>query len=415
MFKNEIALKRKIVLFLKDFVLEKRKKLWFFGKDCSSEADLQEIYDWIEQYNVDKKIPNRPITKPIATQLDDLDIIDNPDITPQPRLEQSQIQDDTQENTPTPEPKIVTESEIKENMNKLTSDVEDAQIESETNGTSSSQFEIPKSFNFNANPLADEPEQRSYNESSAQPNGQDIPEPTFSKIVDDAPLETGVPTPSLTQSPSTSEPKPEPKPINKGLEDATEKEKEIAAEQLTDIILDGYEKLHTFVKPYAKINEKKVMKLIATNQIDPKMSIQTVDNENLTTLDFINATNESVDEILTHDKAFNAKIRPAMVRELKKKGGGLTDMQFILLTFGQDLGMKAALVLGLKKQMNSTLDLFKQMNAENQTATGGAQPLNPDQIIQDDPPPRRHEQTQQEPISESEEVYDDDNNRPEVE
>lgn len=285
----------------------------------------------------------------------------------------------------------------------------------EEKSTQKSEYSIPDAFDFNDNPMSDEPKNRSYNQEPTQPQGTvgvDIPEPKFGDVAKAIKLEPN----TKKDSKPAEEKKEKPELVNKGLDQATDKEKEIAAEQMADMILSGYEGLHKFVTPWIQTSEKKIQKLAQKNLINPQMAIQTLEGERMTTMDFLNQNNQAIAEVLTHDKiGFDAKVRPAMVREFKKRGVGLTDLQYILIAFGQDIGQKTAMIIGLKKQMGDHLDLFKQMHQEQLEAIRGTQSqgaVNPDQIIREEKPkqqaPPTHEDVENATVVE-------DQNPPEVE
>ena len=69
---------------------------------------------------------------------------------------------------------------------------------------------------------------------------------------------------------------------------------------------------------------------------------------------------------MSHDRSFNQKVRPAMVREFMKRGWAMSDMQTIGFHFGKDFLTKTTQLFGLKKSINGTFDLLKEMHSENQ-------------------------------------------------
>lgn len=199
------------------------------------------------------------------------------------------------------------------------------------------------------NPFEENTEDRGYTKPSAGDVISDIPEPKTT-------ISGNVP-------PSNSEPKV----INPAFEKATEEEQNMGAEQLADVILLGYEKAHGLGKYVTKISEDKITQLGIEDKINPNVQIQTgkEDGSVVTIGEFVTSFNKGVDEALEYDKSFNDRVKPPLVRVLKKHKWGLTDEQNLAIAFGQDIAEKVAICVGLKKSINSVLDILMKQHESN--------------------------------------------------
>jgi len=204
---------------------------------------------------------------------------------------------------------------------------------------------------------------RSYNVDSNQGAIADAPEPIFTNNIslDEEPI-------SQNTQGQGQEQKQEPKgnPItNDDFNELDNKDKKLAAKQLASGILDGYEQLHLLGRHFAKYDESKLAKAVRDGEIDPEMSIP-VDAEGtrLTAPQFIETFNSSADQAISYDPEFGEKVRPALERVLIKKGWGMTDEQYLLMMFAKDIAIKTTMIIGLKKQANTFMQEFKEMQRE---------------------------------------------------
>jgi hypothetical protein len=148
---------------------------------------------------------------------------------------------------------------------------------------------------------------------------------------------------------------------NPEMTDLGEKEKKIAATQMVDMVLGLYESAHHWVKPLVKIKDKKLIELESKGLIDPSDTLPVDEaGTQVTARQLVSQTNQSIDIALTPDPTFSGKVREPMIREFTKRGWGVTDMQYILIMFGQDIAMKGSMVYGLKKGMNQIIDIYKE-------------------------------------------------------
>lgn len=251
---------------------------------------------------------------------------------------------------------------------------DDAKVE---NIDSTSSFkvsnEIPDGFDFDPNTSA----------LTEKPYAKEIIDPTMRQTVGEPIFSTepiSIPTPeqqasqaqsgSATSNPSSESASPDPMASmsNPAMNELGEKEKKIAASQMVDMILGLYENVHQWAKPLAKVKETKIIELEKKGLIDPTDTLQVDhDGTKITARELVYSTNQAIDEILTPDPTFNGKVREPMIREFSKRGWGLTDMQYILIAFGQDIATKGAMIVGVRKNMNSILDIYKEQQKERKS------------------------------------------------
>lgn len=226
------------------------------------------------------------------------------------------------------------------------------------------------------------------------PNAGQIADKPYSKDVTDPTMQQTVPEPIFTLDPTTGNPsqgqeqpqsggqqntdsgqhysdptQPQAEAVNPlhnpEMTELGEKEKKIAATQMVDMILGLYESAHHWVKPAVKIKDKKLIELEAKGIIDPTDTLPIDEaGTQVTARQLVAQTNQSIEIALTPDPTFNGKVREPMIREFTKRGLGVTDLQYILIMFGQDIAMKGSMVYGLKKGMNQILDIYKDKQKE---------------------------------------------------
>ncbi len=282
--------------------------------------------------------------------------------------------------------------------------IEDAKIVSETNSYGSSSNDNfdsePDGFNFDdltdedLDPNLGDTIERGYNKENIDLTATEtIPEPIYS--IESTPIAGEEPKSDKSstsqqnydyqhhEQPKPQQPKPE--PANPALSEADEKTKKVAAEQLVDTILNAYDMLHNVAKPMAKIKEKKLVELEKKGLVDPNDSIIVDAKGTEATLrEIIQESNQGIEDALTPDPTFHAKVRPPMVREFTKKGIGLTDGQQIAIAFGMDIGQKVFQIMSIRKNLSSIIDIFKESQKEkreyNDRQNQTTRSVNPDSI-----------------------------------
>ena len=217
---------------------------------------------------------------------------------------------------------------------------------------------------------------RSYNHvPTNEYTGQDIPEPQVSSSID-AMLRRERGEDEASESAEAgggSESTKETVVGNPALNELGDKEKTLAAEQFADGILSAYEGAHAIAGNFVKMKEEKLVQKINDGEIDGevKFPVDASGNE-LNILEYAEVYNGSVDRAMTYDPEFNAKVKPPMVRLLKKNNIGLSDGQTIAVAFAQDAGMKVIQLVqlgqGQKMIIKSLQDWTRKKNEESSEA-----------------------------------------------
>jgi hypothetical protein len=149
------------------------------------------------------------------------------------------------------------------------------------------------------------------------------------------------------------------KPFNEAYSELDGKEKTMGAEMMAEMTLDIYEKGCGFLGKLPEISEAKLDKLIAEGEIDGDIQLPT-ESGNLGVKDFANEYNSSIKEAFEVSDDFKEKVRPPLIRVLKKRGIGMTDEQLLAYYFVTDLGTKTAQAIMLRKTANNILDSLKE-------------------------------------------------------
>lgn len=248
--------------------------------------------------------------------------------------------------------------------------VEETNVEVEENQTE--QFESPQEqpqqefekqpkyegTNGNYNPFDKDVFEREYSTPrTAEGLTDDIPEPSF----DSNPSFEDLMNDTKADEEEATNPFDNPNPA---LNDLPPHEKQIACEQMVDTVLDTYESLHLIGQRFVKFSEDDLNELIINDEVDPNTIIPT-ENGDISLQEFVASYNEQATEVMSYDRAFGHKVRPAMVRVFMKKGWAMTDEQFLLFAFGKDLLTKTTQFIGLKKSISTTIGLIKDMHVEN--------------------------------------------------
>lgn len=158
---------------------------------------------------------------------------------------------------------------------------------------------------------------------------------------------------------SPEEEKEPAKPFNESYSELDGKEKTMGAEMMAEMTLDIYEKGCVFLGKLPEISEQKLDKLIADGDIDGDIQLPT-EGGDLGVKEFAIEYNSSIKEAFEVTDDFKDKVRPPLIRVLKKRGIGMTDEQLLAYYFVTDLGTKTAQAFMLRKTANNILDSLKE-------------------------------------------------------
>ena len=378
---------RKINNFLDTLNDSEKRNYSFENEVVTSEERLEKIWDKLS-YPTNEEVNDNTASEDIIVDTDTGEIIEKK------------------------EHKNVEQAEEETNFVKADK-MEDTKIIDEIN-EDASQEEVPSFFN----PLSEPIKQRSYNKQE-QTNVGEIEEPNFSnnasaqeRLDDINESESNVEEEIFVEDEVESTNDWD-NVSNEAMEELPDKDKKLAATQLVQTVLDGYEMLHELGKNFVKYPEDKLQEKIIKGDIDPTMEIPLDENGTTTNpVEFFQNFNEQAEEAISYDPEFGEKVRPAMERVFAKKGWGMTDEQFLLVAFGKDAAWKGVQIMTLKKTANGIMNTFEQLQKDkieaikqsNRAQRRAAPPIQPDAIVT---PPQR-EPIQKE-VYEAEEVTNQSN------
>lgn len=252
------------------------------------------------------------------------------------------------------------------------------------------------------------------------PLGEAVKERSYTKPkVDGANLEAEIEEPTFTppsfedmEEPAGFEAAQEQQFANPALNDLSDKDKKYATEQMVDVVLDGYEKLTGLANNLVQIKESRLQGMVNRGELNPRVRIPIdASGGSLSINEFVNEFNEQTSEAISTSDEFKTEVRPAMIRVFEKRGIGMTDEQFLMYKFGSDIVMKGAVVVQLRSQINSMLDLMKDLSAQ-QAATAAPPPPQPTQAEPKPTPTPTPEPEQAEYVEPEEEVVGFQDNGP---
>jgi hypothetical protein len=148
-------------------------------------------------------------------------------------------------------------------------------------------------------------------------------------------------------------------PINPAVNNISDSELKMGAENVAKIMVDGYEQLHVFGNKWLQISQRKLRKMVAEGDIDLSVEIPYEYGRTITAGEFIQEFNEQNKDTLTVSKEFKKEVTPVLTRVLQKRGAALTDEQYLGYLVLKDVGLKAIIVTQVKSSMNEMLNVIK--------------------------------------------------------
>jgi hypothetical protein len=257
-------------------------------------------------------------------------------------------------------------------------DVEEPQVQQEPQIEQAQVVEDISGGNADYNPLGEAVKERSYTKPKIDGANleAEIEEPTFTP-----------PSFADMEEPAGFEAAQEQQFANPALNDLSDKDKKYATEQMVDVVLDGYEKLTGLANNLVQIKDSRLQGMINRGELNPRVRIPIdASGGSLSVQEFVTEFNEQTSEAISTSDEFKTEVRPAMVRVFEKRGIGMTDEQFLMYKFGSDMVMKGAVVVQLRSQINSMLDLMKDLSNQ-QAATATPPPPSPTQASAPTPEP----------------------------
>ena len=215
--------------------------------------------------------------------------------------------------------------------------------------------------------------------SDAMPEHEELPldgqvkEQPYAAIPDAPTTESTTPPPPPpipNADGSTTAPPPPPPPTGAPVVPAkTPEEIRTEAEQLVDMLLRGYEKLHGLGRWAGKVDETELVQSHFAGKINLNQELP-IGKKTITVKGFFEEYNAGIDENIQVDQEFKDKIKPPMIRIAIKRGWCLGDELYVGMLLGEDLATKTSMLIGLKKSANLVLkachELMKKQNKENE-------------------------------------------------
>jgi len=211
----------------------------------------------------------------------------------------------------------------------------------------------------NFNPLDEPVNEKEYTKHNVRYNPKDM--------VGDIPEPSLMPPPMGDMMSQEEKIKKPLEPINPHLNDLSNKDKHDASEKVADMIITGYKFAWGFADSKLLFDERKIRKLEEEGQIDLSIDVPIGNGQTMTAGEFINEYNEQSKGTLSVSQEFEDELKPPLVRELKRRGIGMTDMQQIWYIVGKDALTKTFMAF---QSMSVKKDILKQLMEANQLMRG---------------------------------------------
>lgn len=161
--------------------------------------------------------------------------------------------------------------------------------------------------------------------------------------------------------------------FNQELNELNDSEKMKAAQQAAQFGMTLYKGLHTWANAnLVQISDRKINKLIQEGEVDLDVAVPYSQHGMVRMGEFIQEFNVQAGEVLVVEKEFEDSVIPPLTRVLAKHGAGMTDENYLLFMFGQDIITKGIKVAQLRGTVKDII-LF----AKEQTASGRLRPVAP--------------------------------------
>ena len=152
-------------------------------------------------------------------------------------------------------------------------------------------------------------------------------------------------------------------PPNPALNELDQAGKRLAAEQLVDLVLKGYSRLLDLGKWFVRVDKEQIMEMQIDGKNDPNFTLpmDETGKVQITLEEYVTTYNKQSSEALTVSLDFLNKVREPMIRLCIKKGWGVTDEEYLIYLWGEELAVKGSMVVGFKRSMNKTLNLWTKL------------------------------------------------------
>lgn len=222
------------------------------------------------------------------------------------------------------------------------------------------------------NPLAGKVNEKSYAGGGAKTTSvADIGEPTFipPNLNNTEPPKKEDATKKATGNTSQAQPSG----FNQELNELSDPEKKKAAEQAAQFAMTLYKGAHTWANAnLVQISDRRINKLLQSGEIDLDVAVPYSHMGMVRLGEFITEYNVQSGEVLVVEKEFEENVMPPLTRVLAKHGAGMTDENYLMFMFGQDIIKKGIQVGQLRGTVKDIIAFAKE-----QTASAKVRPLAP--------------------------------------
>ncbi len=160
-------------------------------------------------------------------------------------------------------------------------------------------------------------------------------------------------------------------PINPSLNNVPKEDVRMGAENVANLLIDGYEQLHVFGNKWLQISQRKIKKMVADGDIDLSVQIPYDYGRTISAGEFIQEFNEQNKDTLSVSKEFKKEVKPVLTRVLEKRGAALTDEQYLGYLMVKDVGLKMIVISQVKSSMNEMFNVIKDYTLALKENGGG--------------------------------------------
>lgn len=184
-----------------------------------------------------------------------------------------------------------------------------------------------------------------------------VKEKSYASLPNDATTGDGTTTSESKTSGDGVTPPPTPAPIEPP---KTPEEVASQAAQTADLMIRGYEKIHSLGRWLGKVDQGNLTSMHSKGKINLEQVLP-LGKKTITVQDFFTEYNQGIDENIVVSQEFKDNIRPPLIRECIKRNLLMNDLMYIGVLVAEDVSTKVGMLVGLKKSANLVLEACKSM------------------------------------------------------
>lgn len=138
-----------------------------------------------------------------------------------------------------------------------------------------------------------------------------------------------------------------------------------AAENMSKMIIQGYERGTHLLDGQLQIKEKTVLKIRVAGTIDMDAALIPIDGGMISFDEFIRTYNEQNVGTVSVSQEFKDDVTPILTRVLAKRGHGLTDEQMLIYMFGSHMAMNLQKFWAQKQTLRAIMDYGREMTKQS--------------------------------------------------